>query len=91
MINITTKELEIESELKKKIEFICDFCNTTPTIINGNIRNITRSNLSYIEPHRIIIKGITFLAFNYSKTLYINNLSESIELKDLEAFIKGLN
>jgi hypothetical protein len=30
MINITTKELEIKSELKKKIEFICDFCNTTP-------------------------------------------------------------
>lgn len=91
MINITTKELEIESELKKKIEFICDFCNTKPTIINGNIRNITRSNLSYIEPHRIIIKGIIFLAFNYSKTLYINNLSESIELKDLETFIKQLN
>lgn len=91
MINITTKELEIESELKKKIEFICDFCNTKPTFINGNIRNITRSNLSYIEPHRIIIKGIIFLAFNYSKTLYINNLSESIELKDLETFIKQLN
>ncbi len=64
MINITTKQLEIESELKKKIEFICDFCNTKPTFINGNIRNITRSNLSYIEPHRIIIKGIIFLAFN---------------------------
>ncbi len=53
MIDITTKELEIESELKKKIEFICDFCNTKPTIINGNIRNITRTNLSYVEPHRI--------------------------------------
>ena len=91
MIDITTKELEIESELKRKIEFICDFCNIKPTIINGNIRNITRTNLSYVEPHRIIIKGITFLAFNYSKTLYINNLSESIELKDLETFIKQLN
>lgn len=46
MINITTKELEIESELKKKIEFICSFCNTKPTIINGNIRNITCTNLT---------------------------------------------
>jgi len=27
MISITTKELEIENDLKKKIEFICDFCN----------------------------------------------------------------
>ena len=42
MISITTKELEIEINKKKKIEFICDFCNTKPTIINGNIRNIDR-------------------------------------------------
>ena len=73
MINITTKELEIESELKKEIDFICDFCNTKPTIINDNIRNITRSNLS-LQPLRIIIKGITFLTFNYSKTLYVGCL-----------------
>ena len=91
MIKLKTKELHFDEELKKKIEFICDFCNTKPTIINGNIRNITRTNLSYVEPHRIIIKGITFLAFNYSKTLYIGNLSERLELKDLEAFIKQLN
>ena len=89
MINIVSKKLEIDMELKKKIEFICDFCNTTPIFINGNIRNVERSNLSYIEPHRIIIKGITFLAFNYSKTLYINNLSNEIEIKDLESFIKS--
>ena len=91
MISITTKKLEIEIDLKRKIEFICDFCNTKPTIINGNIRNIDKSNLSYIEPHRIIIKGITFLVFNYSKTLYVGNLSNKLELKDLETFIKELN
>ena len=28
MINIISKPLEFEKELKKKIEFICDFCNT---------------------------------------------------------------
>jgi len=32
MISITTKELEIEIDLKKKIEFMCDFCNTKRTI-----------------------------------------------------------
>ena len=91
MINITTKELEIEQELKRKIEFICDFCNTKPTIINGNIRNITRTNLSYVEPHRIIIKGITFLAFNYSNEIYINNLSRKIKINELENYIKSQN
>lgn len=91
MINIVTKEIEFDNDLKKKIEFVCDFCNTIPTIINGNIRNIEHTNLSYIEPHRIIIKGITFLAFNYSKTLYVGNLSNKVEIKDLETFIKQLN
>lgn len=86
MINIVCKELEIEEELKKRIEITCDFCNTKPTFINGRIRNIERTNLSYIEPHRIIIKGKTFLA----NTLYVGNLSESIELKDLKGYIKEL-
>ena len=42
MINIVKKELEINNELKKKIEFICGFCNITPTIINGNIRKVNQ-------------------------------------------------
>ena len=60
MINIVSKELHFDEELKKKIEFVCNFCNTKPTIINGCIKNIKRTNLSYIEPHRVIIKGILF-------------------------------
>jgi len=52
---------------------------------------VHQSNLNYIEPHRIIIKGITFLAFNYSNEIFIENLSKSIELSDLETYIKQLN
>lgn len=91
MVTITRKELEIDKELKNKIEFICSFCNTTPTIINGNIRKINKTNLNYIEPHRIIIKGVTFLVFNYSNEIFIENLSNRIKLSDLETFIKQLN
>ena len=40
---------------------------------------------------RIIIKGITFLAFNYSKTIYVGNLSNKLEINELESFIKELN
>ena len=90
MVNITKKELEIDNELKNRIEFICSFCNTSPTIINGNIRKINKTNLNYIEPHRIIIKGITFLAFNYSNEIFVENLSNKIKLSDLETFIKRL-
>ena len=91
MVNITKEKLEIDNELKKKIDFICSFCNTTPTIINGNIRKINKTNLNYIEPHRIIIKGITFLAFNYSNEIFVENLSKNIKLSDLETYIKQIN
>ena len=91
MVTITKKELEIDNELKNKIEFICSFCNTTPTIINGNIRKVNKTNLNYIEPHRIIIKGVTFLVFNYSNEIFIENLSNRIKLSDLETLIKTLN
>ena len=33
MVNIIKEEIEIEESLKQRIMIICDFCNTTPTII----------------------------------------------------------
>ena len=59
MVKIIKEELSLEESLKKKIEFICDLTNTTPIIINGSIRKIDKTNLTYIEPHRIIINKIT--------------------------------
>lgn len=40
MINIIKEQLSLEESLKKKIEFICDFTNTKPAIINDNIRKV---------------------------------------------------
>ena len=89
MVNIIKEELSLEESLKKKIEFICDFTNTKPTIINGSIRKVDRTNLIYIEPHRIIINNITFLAFNYSNEIFIENLNNKIKLSELEKFLKN--
>ena len=90
MVNIIKEELSLEESLKKKIDFICDFTNTKPTIINGNIRKVDRTNLIYIEPHRIIINNITFLAFNYSNEIFIENLSNKIKLSELEDYLKKI-
>ena len=90
MVNIIKQEIDIEEALKKKLEFICSFCNTKCEIKKGSIRTIKRTNLSYVEPHRIIIKGITFLAFNYETNIYIENLSNKILIKDLEEYIKSI-
>lgn len=89
MVNIIKEELPIEDSLRKKIEFICEFAKTTPTFINGNIRKIDKTNLTYIEPNRIIIKGTTFLIFNYSNEIFIENLSNKIKLSELEDYLKN--
>ena len=90
MIEITTREIPIEDELKHKINFICEFCNVKPTIINGAIRKIEKTNLSYIEPNRIIIKGRTFLAFNHDKKVYVGNLFKSLTFSELQDYIRKL-
>ena len=88
MVNIIKEEISLEESLKKKIEFICEFAKVQPTIINGSIRKIDKTNLNYSEPHRIIINDITFLAFNYSNEIFIENLSNKIKLSELENYIK---
>ena len=90
MVNIIKEELSLEESLRKKIEFICDFTNNKPTIINGSIRKIYKTNLTYIEPHRIIINNTTFLAFNYSNEIFIENLSNKIKLSELEDYLKTI-
>ena len=42
MIKIIKEEIEIEESLESWLKIICDFCNTTPTIINGSIRRLIR-------------------------------------------------
>lgn len=72
-MQIIKQELQFEESLKQRLEFICEFSKVTPTFINGSIRKIEKTNLTYIEPHKVIIKSITFLVFNYSNDVYISN------------------
>ena len=90
MVNIIKEEITLEGSLKKKLKFICDFAKVKPTIINGSIRKIDKTNLTYIEPHRIIINNITFLIFNYSNEIFIENLSNKIKLSELENYLKSI-
>ena len=62
----------------------------TPTIINGNIRKIDKTNLTYIEPNRIIIKDKTFLIFNYSNEVFIENLANKIKLSEFEDYLRTI-
>ena len=86
-MNIIKEELQFEESLKQRLEFICELSKVTPTFINGSIRKIDKTNISYIEPHRVIIKNTTFLVFNYSNDVYISNLANKIRLSELEEYL----
>ena len=87
---IIKEELRFEENLKKRLEFICEFSKVTPTFVNGSIRKIEKTNISYIEPHRVIVKDKTFLVFNYSNDVYISNLAKKIKLSELESYINSI-
>ena len=65
-MKIIKQEIQFEESLKQRLEFICEFSKVSPTFIKGSIRKIEKINLSYIEPHKVIVKNITLLVFNYS-------------------------
>ena len=89
-MEIIKQELQFEEGLKQRIKFICEFSKVTPTFINGSIRKVEKTNLTYIEPHRVIIENITFLVFNYSNDVYISNLTKKIKLLELEEYLENI-
>ena len=90
VMKIIKQEIQFEESLKQRLEFICEFSKVTPTFIKGSIRKIEKTNISYIEPHRVIIKNITFSVFNYSNDVYISNLAKKIKLSELETYLKNI-
>lgn len=84
MLNVIKQEVRMEESLRKRLEFICEFCKVKPTIIDGNLRMIDKTNLTYLEPHKIIINDITFLVFNYSNEIFIENLNNKINVSESE-------
>lgn len=90
-MKIIKEELQFEENLKQRLEFICEFSKVKPTFINGSIKKLAKTNLSYIEPHKVIVKNITLLVFNYSNNVYVSNLSKKIKLSELETYLKSKN
>jgi len=89
-MKIIKQELQFEESLKQRLEFICEFSKVNPTFVNGSIRKLDKTNLSYIEPHKVIVNNTTLLVFNYSNDVYISNLSKKIKLSELETYLKNI-
>ena len=89
-MQIIKEKLDIDETLNKRINNLLKFLNIKSKLINGNIINISKTNLAYIEPHKLIINGTTYLFFNNCKNVYINNLEQSILLNELEKHIREI-
>ena len=89
MLNIEKKELKMSDKLKRKIEMIGRFTNTTPIIKNGSIKNITGTNVAYVMSHIIIIKNNKYHMFDECDDVYINTFKSKISFKDLEDYINS--
>ena len=70
-MKIIKQELEFEEYLKQRLEFICEFSKFATIFINGSIRKLSKTNLTYIESHRVIIKNITFLIITLMMCIFL--------------------
>ena len=88
-MQIIKEKLDIDETLNKRINNLLKFISIKSKLINGNIIHISKTNLAYIEPHKLIINAITYLFFNNCENVYINTLEQSISLTELERHIKA--
>ena len=88
MINITKENIEIEDSLNNRIKSITKFLGVKSKLIKGKLISIDKTNLAYIEPHKLEVNNITYLFFNDSNLVYINSLENSIDISALKDYIK---
>ena len=63
-MQIIKEKYEIEETLGKRVKNILMFLNLKGKLEEGNIISISKTNLAYIEPHKLKINDITYLFFN---------------------------
>ena len=87
-MQIIKEKYEIEETLGKKVKNMLMFLNLKGKLEEGNIINISKTNLAYIEPHKLKINDITYLFFNDSNDVYIDSLENKIPFNELQNYIK---
>ena len=84
MFKEETKELKMSNDFRRKIEMICRFACVKYELINGNIISIKNTNLAYVKPHILKVKGNDYLLFEDSNMVFINGYKDKIMLIELE-------
>jgi len=88
-----SKKLVRSEELESKIRFICSYSNSKYEIIEGHIIDILKTNISFIEPHRIVItiKSKKLLVIYYDKNnMFLYDRKNTISIKKLDTLLKHI-
>lgn len=86
-----SKNLVRSEELENKIKFLCSYNASKYKIIEGHIINIAKTNISFIEPHKVIItiKKNKLLIIYYDKdNMFLYNRKMPINIKKLDILLK---
>ena len=89
MFKLETKKLIISESFKKKIEIICSFAGVKCELIEGSIISVKDTNLAYVRPHILKVKGNDYLLFEDSNIVFINGYKDKIKLTNLEEYLKN--
>ena len=74
MLNIRKDELPFDYNVKERLDYILNQARRDARFINGNVISIDRTNLHYVETHKLFIGKHLFLFFNYSMDIYYQTL-----------------
>ena len=92
-LKILSKKLNRSVELEKKIEVLCSFNYAKCEFIQGRILSIDKTNVSFVEAHRINIKvkDKQIILLYYDKdNLFLYDRSYPITLEQLIILLKEL-
>ena len=92
-MEILRENLIKNEDLEKKIRIVCSYNNSKMNVIDGQIINVDGTNISFIEPHKIIItiKRYKLLVIYYDRdNIFLYNRRIPLTLRKLEALLKHI-
>ena len=89
MFKLETKKLTISESFRKKIDIICSFANVKYELIEGNIISVKGTNLGFVKPHILKVKGNDYLLFEDAKIVFIKGYKDKIKLTELAEYLKN--
>ncbi|NLV90650.1 MAG: hypothetical protein GX032_04195 [Tenericutes bacterium] len=92
-MEILSKNLVRNEYLEKRIGTICSYNASKMEVIEGHIINVKKTNVSFIEPHKIIIttKEYKLLIIYYDKdNMFLYNRRMPIDIRKFETLLKHI-